>query len=159
MQWHHEAPQVDLTNTVVQRICIEVMHTLASESVGLIVTDPPYLINFKDRSGRAIPERQWQPMGATGLRKKISHTQTWQLPPCSWKPTTNPPKKKCSTISVSSPMTYKHSPQKWRCNYQEGKPEGPSPLIERVELPMRDHFITCDVIAGTFFKVNNVNTT
>ncbi|KVU29302.1 DNA methyltransferase [Burkholderia ubonensis] len=34
--------------------CLVAMPRLASESVDCIVTDPPYLVNFRDRSGRSI---------------------------------------------------------------------------------------------------------
>lgn len=34
--------------------CLSVMPTIPSGSVDLIVTDPPYLVNFTDRSGRSI---------------------------------------------------------------------------------------------------------
>ncbi len=34
--------------------CLVAMPKLAPESVDCIVTDPPYLVNFRDRSGRSI---------------------------------------------------------------------------------------------------------
>jgi site-specific DNA-methyltransferase (adenine-specific) len=34
--------------------CIDVMRGFPDRAVDLIVTDPPYLVGFKDRSGRAI---------------------------------------------------------------------------------------------------------
>lgn len=34
--------------------CLVAMPQLASESVDFILTDPPYLVNFRDRSGRSI---------------------------------------------------------------------------------------------------------
>lgn len=42
--------------------CIEVMQRLDAGSVGFILTDPPYLVNYHDRSGRAIMndrEAEW----------------------------------------------------------------------------------------------------
>jgi len=32
--------------------CVEVMRSMPSESVGLVVTDPPYLVNYRPRDGR-----------------------------------------------------------------------------------------------------------
>ncbi len=34
--------------------CIPVMECLPSQSVNLIVTDPPYLVNYRSRDGRTI---------------------------------------------------------------------------------------------------------
>ena len=34
--------------------CIEALKTVPDETVDLVVTDPPYLVNYKDRSGRSI---------------------------------------------------------------------------------------------------------
>ncbi|PZR41185.1 MULTISPECIES: DNA methyltransferase [Burkholderiaceae] len=34
--------------------CLSVMPSIPAESIDLIVTDPPYLVNFTDRSGRSI---------------------------------------------------------------------------------------------------------
>lgn len=34
--------------------CIDVMRGFPDRAVDLIVTEPPYLVGFKDRSGRAI---------------------------------------------------------------------------------------------------------
>lgn len=34
--------------------CINVMQTIADNSIDLIVTDPPYLVNYTDRTGRKI---------------------------------------------------------------------------------------------------------
>lgn len=34
--------------------CIDVMRGFPDRAVDLIVTDPPYLVGFKDRSGRSI---------------------------------------------------------------------------------------------------------
>ena len=35
------------TNQIVQGDCIEVMKQIPSESVDLVVTDPPYIVNYK----------------------------------------------------------------------------------------------------------------
>ena len=34
--------------------CIEVMRAMPENSVDFILTDPPYLVNYRDRSGRSI---------------------------------------------------------------------------------------------------------
>lgn len=44
----------NFTNTIVHGDCIQVMRQIASQSVDFILTDPPYLVNFRDRSGRSI---------------------------------------------------------------------------------------------------------
>lgn len=40
---------------VTQGRCEEVMKSLAGNSVDFILTDPPYLVRYKDRSGRTVP--------------------------------------------------------------------------------------------------------
>ncbi|HWR15502.1 MAG TPA: DNA methyltransferase [Terriglobales bacterium] len=44
-----------LVNSIVHGDCIQVMCQLPAQSVDLILTDPPYLVNFRDRAGRSIP--------------------------------------------------------------------------------------------------------
>jgi adenine-specific DNA-methyltransferase len=41
-------------NRIMQGDCIEVMRRLPDASVDFILTDPPYLVNFCDRSGRTL---------------------------------------------------------------------------------------------------------
>jgi DNA modification methylase len=41
-------------NQIVQGDCLHVLKALPSKSIDLVVTDPPYLVNYKDRSGRSI---------------------------------------------------------------------------------------------------------
>lgn len=43
-----------IINTVQHGDCIEVMRRMPSRSVDFILTDPPYLVRYKDRSGRSI---------------------------------------------------------------------------------------------------------
>lgn len=43
-----------LTNTIVHGDCIEVMRKMPAESVDFILSDPPYLVNYRDRIGRSI---------------------------------------------------------------------------------------------------------
>ncbi len=44
----------DLRNTVTQGDCIDLMKRLPSQSVDFILTDPPYITRYRDRSGRAV---------------------------------------------------------------------------------------------------------
>jgi len=41
-------------NQVIHGNCTEVLRTLPGESIDLVVTDPPYFVRYKDRSGRSI---------------------------------------------------------------------------------------------------------
>lgn len=43
-----------LRNSIQQGDCIEVMRRMPPRSVDFILTDPPYLVRYKDRSGRSI---------------------------------------------------------------------------------------------------------
>lgn len=43
-----------LTNTIVQGDCTDVMRQMPAESVDFIFSDPPYLVNYHDRTGRSI---------------------------------------------------------------------------------------------------------
>ena len=48
-------PQPDLKpNQIVSGDCIEVMKHLPGKCIDLVVTDPPYLVNYKDRAHRSI---------------------------------------------------------------------------------------------------------
>jgi len=42
------------SNQVIQGDCTQVLSTLPSDSVDLAVTDPPYFVRYKDRTGRTI---------------------------------------------------------------------------------------------------------
>lgn len=46
--------QNQFTNTIMQGDCINVMREMPANSVDFILTDPPYLVNYRDRDGRAI---------------------------------------------------------------------------------------------------------
>jgi DNA modification methylase len=41
-------------NQIVQGDCVQVLKTLPTASVDLVVTDPPYLVNYRNRSGQTI---------------------------------------------------------------------------------------------------------
>lgn len=41
-------------NTIVHGDCVEIMRQIPANSVDFILTDPPYLVNYRDRNGRSI---------------------------------------------------------------------------------------------------------
>jgi site-specific DNA-methyltransferase (adenine-specific) len=41
-------------NTILHGDCIEKMRAMPANSVDFILTDPPYLVNFRDRTGRTL---------------------------------------------------------------------------------------------------------
>jgi hypothetical protein len=44
----------DFTNQILHGDCIEVMRQMPSNSIHFVLTDPPYLVNYRDRSGCTI---------------------------------------------------------------------------------------------------------
>ncbi len=46
--------QNQLINTITQGDCIEIMRKMPAQTVDFILTDPPYLVNYRDRDGRTI---------------------------------------------------------------------------------------------------------
>jgi site-specific DNA-methyltransferase (adenine-specific) len=42
------------TNSILHGDCVQVMRGLPSESVDFVLTDPPYLVRYRDRSGRTV---------------------------------------------------------------------------------------------------------
>jgi site-specific DNA-methyltransferase (adenine-specific) len=49
-----EMQQSNFSNTILHGDCIQKMHEMATNSVDFILTDPPYLVNYRDRDGRTI---------------------------------------------------------------------------------------------------------
>ena len=47
-------PSDQMLNSVVNGDCIDVMNAMPWASVDFILTDPPYLVNYRDRSGRSV---------------------------------------------------------------------------------------------------------
>jgi site-specific DNA-methyltransferase (adenine-specific) len=41
-------------NTIAQGDCIQIMRQMPANSVDFILSDPPYLVNYRDRTGRSI---------------------------------------------------------------------------------------------------------
>lgn len=48
------ATQQQFTNSITHGDCIRVMRQMQANSVDFILTDPPYLVNFRDRTGRKL---------------------------------------------------------------------------------------------------------
>jgi DNA modification methylase len=48
------AQQNHFINQIIHGNCIEVMRQMPANSVDFILTDPPYLVNYRDRTGRSI---------------------------------------------------------------------------------------------------------
>lgn len=46
--------QEQRSNQILNGDCIEVMQQMPSNSIDFTLTDPPYLVNYRDRSGRSI---------------------------------------------------------------------------------------------------------
>ena len=44
----------EFVNRIIPGDCIEVMRQMPDRSVDFIATDPPYLVNYEDRSGRRV---------------------------------------------------------------------------------------------------------
>lgn len=49
-----QTQQSNFLNQILHGNCIEVMQQMPANSVDFILTDPPYLVNFRDRDGRTI---------------------------------------------------------------------------------------------------------
>ncbi len=47
-----------MTRRVLHGDCVEIMKSLPSGRVDFILTDPPYAVRYRDRSGRDYPQRR-----------------------------------------------------------------------------------------------------
>lgn len=45
---------MSIDNQIIQGDCTNVLSSLPDESIDLVLTDPPYLVNYRDRSGRTV---------------------------------------------------------------------------------------------------------
>jgi len=45
----------NLSNQIINGDCLAILPTLAAESADFILTDPPYLVNYRSRDGRSVP--------------------------------------------------------------------------------------------------------
>ena len=52
-QERESAPVLSL-NTVVHGDCVQVMRSMSSASVDLVLTDPPYLVRYRSRSAQTL---------------------------------------------------------------------------------------------------------
>jgi len=43
-----------MTNRIIHGDCVEVLKTLPTGSVDFVLTDPPYFVNYRDRTGRSL---------------------------------------------------------------------------------------------------------
>ncbi|MCW6512302.1 DNA methyltransferase [Lichenifustis flavocetrariae] len=59
---------MEFLNSIIQGDCRQVLQTFPSLSVDLVVTDPPYLVNYRDRSGRTVKNDG----GETGILSAFS---------------------------------------------------------------------------------------
>ncbi len=46
--------QSSFTNRIIHGDCVDVMGQMPDNSVDFVLTDPPYLVNYRDREGRSI---------------------------------------------------------------------------------------------------------
>lgn len=49
-----QTQQTSFLDTIVHSDCIEAMRQMPANNVDFILTDPPYLVNFRDRDGRTL---------------------------------------------------------------------------------------------------------
>ena len=54
MQTFQSTQPSQLINTIARGDCIEIMRQMPANSVDFILTDPPYLVNYRDRQGRTL---------------------------------------------------------------------------------------------------------
>ena len=45
----------EFTNQIHRADCIKLMEKMPAESVDLVITDPPYLVNYSSKDGRKVP--------------------------------------------------------------------------------------------------------
>jgi DNA modification methylase len=50
----HSSTHQQFTNSLTHGDCIQVMRNMPAQSVDFILTDPPYLVNYRDRDGRTM---------------------------------------------------------------------------------------------------------
>jgi DNA modification methylase len=67
------AHQHGFVNRILHGDCIELMRQLPSRSVDFVLTDPPYLVNYRDRSNRSILN------DATDTRLKPAMAETYRV--------------------------------------------------------------------------------
>ncbi len=68
------AIQTQFINSITHGDCIKIMHEMPANSVDFILTDPPYLVNYRDRSGRSI-QNDVNALAQTSHGGSVSRTQ------------------------------------------------------------------------------------
>ncbi|MHB8302702.1 MAG: hypothetical protein ACYDC6_07705 [Acidobacteriaceae bacterium] len=54
MQAAHAIQNQPIIDTILHGDCVTAMHSLPANSIDFILTDPPYLVNYRDRNGRKL---------------------------------------------------------------------------------------------------------
>jgi DNA modification methylase len=67
--------QNQFINTITQGDCIQVMRHMPANSAAFILTDPPYLVNCRDRDGRTHPERRESRLAQACNPRSVSRTE------------------------------------------------------------------------------------
>ena len=55
MQATNAIQNQQIINPILHGNCIDMMQQIPAQSVDFILTDPPYLVNYRDRTGRTLP--------------------------------------------------------------------------------------------------------
>jgi site-specific DNA-methyltransferase (adenine-specific) len=66
--------------------CTQILTTLPDESVDLVLTDPPYLVRYRDRSGRTIAndDRPESVLGAFSHLYRVLRPDSFCISFCGW---------------------------------------------------------------------------
>jgi len=59
------------TNCIVHGDCIEIMRQMPAHSVDFILTDPPYLVNYRDREGRSRSGTETSSLSTASMMRKV----------------------------------------------------------------------------------------
>ena len=51
---NNDSIHATVRNQVIHGDCVQVLQSLPAESIDAVITDPPYLVGYRDRSGRSI---------------------------------------------------------------------------------------------------------
>jgi site-specific DNA-methyltransferase (adenine-specific) len=51
---NNDSTHAAVSSQVIQGDCIQMLQSLPGESIDAVITDPPYLVGYRDRSGRSI---------------------------------------------------------------------------------------------------------
>ena len=51
---NNDSTHAAVSNQVLHGDCVQVLQSLPGESIDTVITDPPYLVGYRDRSGRSI---------------------------------------------------------------------------------------------------------